>query len=156
MVLECLFQGTNELGPSERRVTMLLLSITLAHMLLTIPARVSHHSVPSSAIIPWPIKAMYVIVQHFINAGCLFLRAASSPFPNNADIVKPHCFIGHQYPRGFLFLISIESFPCNKVQWDQYFVVKVLNYSLNFYLYCMTNLEIRFEENGCWLWWCWT
>ena len=45
-----------ELGPPERRVTKLLLTITLAHMLLTIPARVSQQqsvSDPELASLPY-------------------------------------------------------------------------------------------------------
>ena len=114
--------GPGELGASERRVTLLLLTIILTHMVLTLPARVcrnkiliySPHELVSTNMIHVKIARTFAIVRFIdIESGGILLRPQSVGFRSNADIVKSHSVLNNKYSRGSSITLSLKKLSEN-------------------------------------------
>ena len=110
--------GPGELGASERRVTLLLLTIILTHMVLTLPARVcrnkiliySPHELVSTNMIHVKIARTFAIVRL---SGGILLRPQSVGFRSNADIVKSHSVLNYKFSRGSSITLSLKKLSEN-------------------------------------------
>ena len=114
--------GPGELGASERRVTLLLLTIILTHMVLTLPARVCRNKIliyspqelVSTIMIHVKIARTFAIVRFIdIVSGGILLWPQSVGFRSNADIVKSHSVLNYKFSRGSSITLSLKKLSEN-------------------------------------------